>query len=164
MEAYDWIYDVLVRSHTPRGVAGWLENWRTSRRARPTPPALAHVLERISGIADLDEGWDSYGALPPSEVALAKTRWLLNSLQDWLPAGIPDPGPFAMAPLSDGGIQLDWERPGLALELEVNPDGSLGYLLVEGEGEHREFLENDDAGLVEVIDLIRRAVISTPPA
>jgi len=123
---------------------------------------LDPTLERIRRVADLAKDWDSYGALPPSREALANSRWILSKLEERLPE-VEDLRPFALSPLADGGMQLEWERPGLSLELEINSDGSYGYLLVEGEGQARRSTEKDNADFEEVIGVIRRAVGSPSP-
>ena len=41
--------------------------------------------------------------------------------------------PWATAPLADGGVQFEWRGPGGAIEVEIAPDGRLGYLVERDE-------------------------------
>jgi len=58
-------------------------------------------------------GWDGYSARPTSP-ALATA--LLNCLQIAMPVGATPP---AVMPLADGGLQAEWHRNGMTLEIVV---------------------------------------------
>ncbi len=52
--------------------------------------------------------------------------------------------PWTVAPLANGGVQLEWKGPEGALEVEISPDGRLGYLLEVGQGADSSVQEGDD--------------------
>ncbi len=78
------------------------------------PPAWFNsLLTKIGQIGELEENWDSYGArrIDP-RCAEATTNLLLSVLNS------DTPKPFVV-PTSRGGIQLEWHRAGVDLEVEV---------------------------------------------
>jgi hypothetical protein len=74
---------------------------------------LASAARRLKLLLSLPANWDSYGAKPiqPGRAAAA-----LNLL--WLFITNKSPVP-AIIPTSDGGIQLEWHRCGVDLEIAV---------------------------------------------
>lgn len=81
------------------------------------PPWLRQTLSELQNLLRLPPNWDSYGALPidPRAAAVAH-RLLLEIMQ------VETPVP-SVAPLSDSGIQLDWHRRGLDVEVMISPEG-----------------------------------------
>ena len=100
-----------------------------------TEPAvsLEPVIQRFEEIASLGPDWDSYGAAVPSARALATARHLAGAVaESFAPRAGERALPATVLPLADGGLQLEWLVPGGVLEVDVDPEGRLGYLL-----EHR---------------------------
>jgi hypothetical protein len=64
--------------------------------------------------------------------------------------------PYDIAPMTDGGVVLEWRGVGGNLELEVHPGRKFSYLLIEGEGENRRFEEGDDIPRSSIISLLSR--------
>lgn len=118
---------------------------------------LKPTRERLSKLARLRADWDSYGANPVSGAAVVRTDRLLSefvtSFGDLIGTGIR---PYAVAPLANGGVQLEWRSPDGFLEVEVGPDGDLGYLLAEHQGNDRVFEEGDGVTAAEVLELAAR--------
>jgi hypothetical protein len=85
--------------------------------------ALEPSLERLAEIAQLAPDWDSYGAVPPSALAIARSAALLvklhSSIVEYLGKYIP---PNHIAPLADGGIQLEWGGLSSELEVQIAPE------------------------------------------
>ena len=77
------------------------------------PPDLTAVLDSF---LLLEEGWDSYGGLPPKPETIAKAKDLLSLLPDWK---------WQAAPCSDGSVQLEMHNNGCHIEILI--DG--GYYL-----------------------------------
>lgn len=109
------------------------------RRVTELELALAATERRLSfqsardtldELARLPADWDSYGAVPPTAVAMSSAHGLLSSLAEQY-AGAADERalPWATAPLADGGVQFEWRGPGGAIEVEIGPDGRLAYLI-----------------------------------
>lgn len=60
---------------------------------------------KVADLAGLGHNWDSYGAAPPTNEALAILR---NT---------------AVVPTKDGGVQFEWHVNGWEVELEFGFDG-----------------------------------------
>lgn len=88
------------------------------------------VKERLDDIAELRCNWDGEGGEPISQRILSIAGELLLPL-----ARIQPPVP-RIAPVLGGGIQFEWEVAGRELEIEILPDGSVQYLIAEGEVTH----------------------------
>jgi hypothetical protein len=117
---------------------------------------LRSMLERLDGMERVGRNWDSYGSEPPSATAIEKARTLV---WDIVGHGFGAAGmrsiPFAIVPLSGGGLQIEWRGANDGIEVEVDPEGKLGYLISRGHEPNREFEEVDD---VSETELVRRAL------
>lgn len=96
------------------------------------------TLERIEGtfasLEALQQGWDSYGGLPPAPAAIKAARSLALALHltDHL-----DDLPPSVVPGAAGQVQMEWHASGMDLEVEFDADGGCIYLLTLG-GKDRE--------------------------
>lgn len=63
---------------------------------------------------------------------------------------------------ADGGILIEWQGSGGAIEVHVEPDGRLGYLIEAPGRAGSTYDEADGVTLPEVIDALRRVVGSAP--
>ena len=88
------------------------------------------AVERIRKLAKLEPGWYDYGSIPPTEEAVKTTARLLLVIHR-LTRGLLE-SPF-IAPLPDGGLELEWELDsGVELMLVIPPSGTdIRYLLDE---------------------------------
>lgn len=84
--------------------------------------------ERIKKLASLEPGWDGYGGVPPTQEAVKATAELLLETHR-LTGGLLE-SPF-IAPLPEGGLELEWELDsGAELMLVIPPTGrDIRYLL-----------------------------------
>ncbi len=64
--------------------------------------------------------------------------------------------PFAVAPLPYGGVQIEWRGNAGAIEVEIDVDGSLSYLLEIGEGKARTIEEKPKASTGDVLSMFPR--------
>ncbi len=55
--------------------------------------------------------------------------------------------PACVAPLDDGGVQIEWSGTNAEIEVEIGPDAALSYLLANGIGPERAFEEVESASL-----------------
>lgn len=76
-------------------------------------PWVEPTLRTLGGLFLLPAGWDSYGgrSLDPSSI-LAAWRLLSAVMRDDSPAP-------SVVPTARGGVQLEWHRNGVDLEIEV---------------------------------------------
>ncbi len=128
--------DPLVRT-TPQE-----SPWRPARRIairaprRDLPEELLHALERACELQQLPRGWNSYGADPVSDTAFRQT---IEFLTAYVVRGIAGP---VLVPTVRGGVQLEWHRRGVDIEIEVGPDGAVSWC-----AEDRHSGEEVEAGL-----------------
>jgi len=97
--------------------------------------AFRLAFARVAELQTLEANWDSYGAQPISALATSAARsllfWIAASDQQELSNKVP----FFIAPLANGGVQLEWREDGLQLEVEVEPNsGAYSYLLTDDKG------------------------------
>jgi hypothetical protein len=128
----------------------------------PIPSVGGHLsweaaLSRLHEFRLLPANWDSYDADPIAPVALATAHRLVDELTN-APgvAGSEELLPSNIAPIADGGIQFEWEKPGGDLEVELMTDGRLGYFLASGHGAARTRLSENEVQLPFVVELIRQ--------
>jgi hypothetical protein len=101
-------------------------------------------LATIRRLAQLRPDWDSYGAKPLSQIAVHRvlTKLLPILLRDDIPE-------VAIVPTRDGGLQFEWHRLGIDVEIRVPPEGPIEYLVVDPEAGIDEEIEGSvDNGLI----------------
>jgi hypothetical protein len=128
---------------------------------------LASVHERISGFAALQPDWDSYGAERPSTNAIQTAHQVIDDLVILYARRFGEKVlPFWASPLSSGGVQLEWRSPeshrerALELEVEVDANGRLAFLLQKGQGADAEYEEGEGASFEDVASLLDRVLTS----
>jgi len=87
-------------------------------------PCLHDLGSALQALADLDDGWDSYGAVAPRRTALSRAWTIASTLCE---LGIP-PQVF---PTRRGGVQLEWHTPAVSLEWEIDPSGGTGLFIFD---------------------------------
>jgi hypothetical protein len=136
----------------PRSVPGPIE------LERGTAQRIDAALLRIAGFADLPPDWDSYGGDPPSEVARSEAvRWVGVVADLFGSRAGAEVVPYSVAPLADGGVQLEWRGRKGIVELEVGPEGELAYLFLANGETETSAEEADDASWSDVLRRLLRA-------
>lgn len=74
------------------------------------------LIDEVNEMRTYPAGWDSYDAAPISAIAADEVVAFLQRIGDEVEE------PF-VAPLHDGGIQVEWERGDDYLEFVVEPSG-----------------------------------------
>jgi hypothetical protein len=109
-----------------------IESTEPSRSEAGLPAAC----QRLTELAALEADWDSYGTDPPTNLAITTARQVLEAVAERLASAAgTDPAPYFIAPVPTGGVQLEWTGPASEIEVEIGPEGALGYLLVRREGD-----------------------------
>ena len=119
---------------------------------------LRERFERLDALSMLDPDWDSYGALPPTARAMGlASRLIVESVAraTLQPAGI--------MPLPDGGLQVIWEQGVSELQIDVGPEGTLGYLLIYRGSDATETAEADGIPLSTALDLVAQTPCRVTP-
>ena len=101
------------------------------------PPSwLSEAVTELNSLLALADNWDSYGACRISqEAAFAAIQVLHFVMEEKTP--LP-----SVVPTSLGGIQLEWHRFGIDLEVEITPSRSYS-ISYEDETEETESYEDD---------------------
>lgn len=125
----------------------------------PDISRLSSSNQRLDELAALPDDWDSYGAPPPSATAIRQARGTLLALTEQPDLlGVPGVNPAHIAPLPSGGVQLEWTGPRAEIEVEIDPEGKLAYLLIAQAGEQRTFTEAKDVSAKTIVDLVTRVL------
>ncbi len=106
--------------------------WSSVTSLWDADPWLFTALKKLAELARLPENWDGYGSRPVQLAAVEGTARLLAAL-----ASVSPPPPH-FCPVPGGGVQLEWQVSSRELELEVLPNGSMEFLVVDEEGEMLE--------------------------
>ncbi len=93
---------------------------------------LRRAQQKLKELSELTENWDSYGSRPIQQKASETAAELLTETANF---GLPEPQIF---PVPGGGLQLEWDNAKGELELEVFPNGEIGFLIVDKENEMLE--------------------------
>lgn len=117
--------------------------------------------------ADLDEfagygpNWDGDDADPITAQSVQIAKELLTNVAEELGDKVASQVvPFGVRPLSDGGIQVEYRGRNASLIVNIGPSGQLDYLLITGHKPNRDFDEQHDVSWHQVIDLVRKALLS----
>ena len=117
---------------------------------------IRNTMNDLDRIAALPADWDSYGSAPPTMVAVGSARRLINTVfQDSLLSARGPSFPFSVAPLSGGGIQVEWRGESSTIEVEVGPEGAFGYLQIKGTEPSSVCEEEDGVSESRILELVR---------
>ena len=98
------------------------------------------AIRKLLQLLALPRDWDSYGSPPPSEFAItAAVRLILCiDLEYFL---LP-----RVVPVAGGGVQLEWSLGFREIEIEIDDDGSAGYL----KSQHGKPIEEEQISLADL--------------
>lgn len=94
-----------------------------------SPSWLVDVLDRLLAFAELQPGWDSYGAPSIATEAIDLATRFLQLLADALPR-LPRP---MVVPTTHGGVQLEWNAANRAVGLEFRAGAELAMFVDDGD-------------------------------
>lgn len=113
-------------------------------RSVELPEPFRRAVYRAIELLQLPRGWNSHGAEPVSGVAFVQT---IEFLTAYVVHGVAGP---TLVPTVRGGLQIEWHRRGVNIEVEVDPDGSVSWC-----AEDRETGEESEGALAGHEELIR---------
>jgi len=109
----------------------------------------------------LESNWDSCGGQPPSEEALGTIRSLIGIVIDQHLEGVGKIAiPFTVAPIADGGAQAEWRNASKIIEVDVNPLGEYGCLLISKQGLEKMIEERGKLSESDMLELISSVLTS----
>ena len=113
-----------------------------------------HLLsERVAALADLTDDWNSYGAPPPNQEALASARAVLESARE--KALLPN----EIVPSVEGGVVITFHIADRHADIEVFNDGSV--LAMTSEPPHEPYvwpIRSESNDIQEALENIRAFV------
>lgn len=90
---------------------------------------MATPLEQLDAMRDLRQNWDGYDGDPPLPAVLDLAKEFVALL-----AALRQADPYRdmfVTPGRDGSVLIEWQDAQFEHELEVNADGSIGFLHTE---------------------------------
>ncbi|MBI2940711.1 MAG: hypothetical protein HYY04_09775 [Chloroflexi bacterium] len=144
----------LEELHERMAATEWRRDRSKETSTGPRDPTtfVRPELEQLEGFANLEPDWDSYGAAPISGKAISTARRLMTVVAEQFGDLLGERvRPYAVAPVADGGVYVEWRGPGGQLQVQVGPDGNLTYLLVKSVRCRRVFEERSQASSTEVL-------------
>jgi hypothetical protein len=95
------------------------------RAAGPIPAWVLPTAEAFAGVLELPPGWNSYNARAVDPRTIESAGRLLASVME---ESTPPP---AVVPTVRGGVQLEWHRNGLDIEIAINPSLPIAVYAVD---------------------------------
>lgn len=123
----------LSSSGTRASVQGWVDDFRSL----------------CTGIRALESGWAGPGSRPVVE----RNFYLVEQYLALALARVPDPQLPSVVPSADGGLQIEWNREAIELEVLFGPDGKVTALVED----HELGVEIEEEGNAAVDLLLRWA-------
>lgn len=111
------------------------------------PGWVAPVLARVNELAYLRSGWDGFAGRPPDTRCVMRAVSFLGELMGQRP-GIATPW---IVPLPSGGIQVEWDRDDVEVELIFEHNGANKVVTADGGIEERPLTRD---ALVEIASLL----------
>jgi len=102
---------------------------------------MTPAIEQLEAMRRLGENWDGYGAAAPQAKVIDLAQQLAGLLGTMLRKSAVPPQ-LHVSPTRVGGALIEWEDADTEHEVELNPDGSIGFLHRHkrtGQIETREF-------------------------
>jgi hypothetical protein len=124
-----------------------------------SPVAARRAIEATRAFALLEPNWDSYDAATISPIAIQAAADLIDLIARRLGAFGAVAAPFAVIPIADGGIQIEWKGAISSIEVEIGPNARLSCLVVEDSAGGPRFEELPDASESEVRRRIARTIL-----
>jgi hypothetical protein len=104
---------------------------------------MAVLFEQLQAMRRLPENWDGYGAAAPQAHVIDLAQELAGLIEGGLRKVLADPPVVHVSPTRVGGVLIEWEHGSMQHEVEIHPDGSIGFLHLNrstGHVETRKFV------------------------
>jgi len=124
-------------------------NSNAANRWSTVSKELVQTIAALNGLADLPARWNSYNAAPIDPETIAAACYLVQS------AMLVSTPPPAVVPTVRGGVQLEWHRNGVDLEIRIDSPNQAILFVEDSDGEHEEQFE-PALGLRSIQEWIKR--------
>jgi hypothetical protein len=84
--------------------------------------------EQLQALRSVPENWDGYGAAAPLANVVDLADEFVAFIDAVLRKSASGPGSLQASPTRVGGVLIEWEDGTMEHEVEINPDGSMGFL------------------------------------
>jgi hypothetical protein len=117
--------------------------------------SILPTLERLQELSKLEPNWDSYDAEPLSPTAVATASTLIAAVDETRRAvtGKHAP-PWMVAPVPDGGLQVEWKSGPRKIEVLIDPEGDLSYLIIDRSAAIPAYTEQHGVSLGQIRALV----------
>lgn len=125
---------VWAERRTRGNVFVWVEpraQWGMVSTFAAKPAWLQAAIERLTSLVRLEPGLDSYRA---KSIDPQRAQQVLSALLEVMKPETPLP---SIVPTTDGGIQLEWHRNGIDLEIEPVSPNRIEYYVRKPDGTER---------------------------
>lgn len=125
---------------------------------------LVETYTNLAKLAKLERDWDSYDARPPSTIAIGTAMQLIGKV--YLRFRREQSGsmlPYAVSPFS-GGVQIEWRANDMALQIDIEADGTLGGVVEDASTGVSVYKEYDSLDNENVLSLAQRVLGARVPA
>jgi hypothetical protein len=91
----------------------------TIKLAGEAPAWLKPTIQAFRQLSQLPSGWSSYGSHSIEDAAIFRAAEVLGTLLE------ADSIPPTIVPTHAGGVQVEWHRNGVDIEVEFSPEGAV---------------------------------------
>jgi hypothetical protein len=127
--------------------------------APETRDVLQPVFDRLDELAELPPGWSTPDVPQISPTALDTARQLMLAAVEEHGAEDLNESAIDVNPTIEGGVEIGWQGPAGELELTIQPDGTLSYMLMQDHGLDRRFEEADLDSPTAAVSQISRVLM-----
>ncbi len=89
---------------------------------------MAEPIAQLEAMRHLSENWDGYGAAAPEGKVIDLAQEFVRLLDAMLAKSSGAPAEFHVSPTRVRGILIEWQCDAIEHEMELSPDGSIGFL------------------------------------
>jgi hypothetical protein len=90
---------------------------------------MAAIIEQLEAMRQLGENWDGYGGAAPRPEVIDLAQDFVRLFQAAVRRGVAANGEaLHVSPTRIGGVLIGWDDGRMEHEVELNPDGSIGFL------------------------------------
>jgi len=134
--------------------------------SRPIPQVqswMPWASAQLKAMAELKPNWNSYGGEPPSRVAMGSAELMLRAVHTNFGNLLGRQSqPQAVAPRTDGGVQMEWSTPPFEIAVHVDASGAMGYLSIDRRGSRPIYREVPSASFNDLLQAIATVVYAVP--